>query len=43
MLHPMQCCLICNSKLQGFTTVQQKLSNITHKSSLLALKINPPS
>ena len=40
-LHPMQCCLIHNSKFQGFTTLQQTLSNITHKSSLLTLKINP--
>ena len=40
-LHPMQCCLIHNSKFQGFTAVQQTLPNITHKSSLLALKINP--
>ena len=29
MLHPMQRCLIRNSKFQGFTTVQQNLSNIT--------------
>ena len=40
-LHPMQCCLINNSKFQGSTTLQQTLSNITHKSSLLTLKINP--
>ena len=29
MLHPIQRCLIHNSKFQGFTTVQQTLSNIT--------------
>ena len=34
--HPMQFCLIRNSKFQRFTTVQQTLSNRTHKSSLLS-------
>ena len=35
-LHPIQRSIIRNSKFQGFTTVQQTLSNIKHKSSLLA-------
>ena len=39
-LHPMQCCLIHNSKFQGFVTLQQTLSNVTHRSSLLTLKTN---
>ena len=42
-LHPIHHCLIRNSKFQDFTTVQQTLSNVTDKSSLLALKVNPAS